>query len=195
MIQYVKFGHNPSFDSRYRVLTSFFWSKLDIKSAGVTLKIRSRSLKSNHFFLMSQWCSRASLVIIHQLVQEIECRKGTFFTVFIVRWPWKLCQSQQNLINSFNYPSDTKHKVWPEIIIWFKRQGADKRFWSKFDIQSAGVTLKIRSRSLKSNHFFPMFHWCFCTGFVSKSIYWCRRQSADKAHFYSLYSVVTFKIR
>ena len=65
-------------------------------------------------------------------------------TTFIVWWPWKFGQGHQNLINSFNYPNDTIHKVWPESMIWFKRQGADKLFWSKFDIQSAGVTLKMR---------------------------------------------------
>ena len=52
--------------------TSFFWSKFDIQSAGVSLKIRSRSPKSNDFFPMSQWCFYASLVEIHQLGQEIE---------------------------------------------------------------------------------------------------------------------------
>ena len=65
-------------------------------------------------------------------------------------------------------------------------------FWSKFDIQSAGVTLKMMSMSQKSN-FFP------CLSGVSvqvwsKSTNWFRRQSADKAHFYSLYSLVTLKI-
>ena len=76
---------------------------------------------------MSQWCFYASLVKIHQLVQEIECRKGSFL-VSIVWWPWKLGQGHGNLINSFNYPNDTIHKVWPESIIWFKRLGADKLF-------------------------------------------------------------------
>ena len=33
--------------------TSNFWSKFDIQSAGVTLKMSSRSPESNHFFLMS----------------------------------------------------------------------------------------------------------------------------------------------
>ena len=89
------------------------------------------------------------------------------FTVLIVWWPWKLGQGHQNLISSFNYPNDTIHKVWPESIICFKRQSADKLlFWSKFDIQSAGVTLKMRSRSPKSNHFFPMSQWCFPASLV-----------------------------
>ena len=80
------------------------------------------------------------------------------FTVLIVWWPWKLGQGHQNLINSFI--TMIQYIVWPKSIIWFKRYGADKLFWSKFDIQSAGVTLKMRSRSPKSYHFFPMSQWC-----------------------------------
>ena len=53
------------------------------------------------------------------------------FTVFIVCWPWKLGQGHQNLINSFNYPNDTIHKVWSESIIWFKRWCADKLFFGQ----------------------------------------------------------------
>ena len=83
MIQYIKFGQNPSFDWRDRVQTSFVWLKFDIQSDGVTLKMRSRSPKSNNFFLMSQWLFCVSLVKIQQLVQEIECRQGSFL-VFIV---------------------------------------------------------------------------------------------------------------
>ena len=49
MLQYIKFGHNPSFGSKDGV--QIFWSKSDIQSAGVTLKTRSMSPKSNHFFL------------------------------------------------------------------------------------------------------------------------------------------------
>ena len=124
------------------------------------MKIRSRSPKSNHFFLMFQWCFYASLVRIHLLIQEIECRQDSFL-VFIVWWPWKLGQSHQNLINSFNYPNDTIDKIWPESCIWFKRQGA-------------GVTLKMRPRSPKSNDFFPMSQWCFCASLV-KITYWFRR--------------------
>ena len=84
------------------------------------------------------------------------------FTVFIVWWPSKLGHGHQNLINSFNFSSDTIHTVWPESIIWIKRKGVDKLFRSKYDIQSAGVTVKMRSRSPTSNHFFP------CPNNVSK---------------------------
>ena len=70
------------------------------------------------------------------------------------------------MINSFKYPNDTTHKIWPESIIRFKRKGAEKLFWSKLDIQSAGVTLKMRSRSPKSNHVFFMSEWCFYVSLV-----------------------------
>ena len=54
------------------------------------------------------------------------------FTVFIVWWPWKLGQGHQNLINSFNYPNDIIHKVWPESIIG-----------SKDRVQTWGFDMKI----------------------------------------------------
>ena len=54
IIQYIKFGQNPSFGSSDRVQTSSYGSKFDIQSAGVTLKMRPRSPKSNHFFPMSK---------------------------------------------------------------------------------------------------------------------------------------------
>ena len=53
MIQHIKFGQNSSFGSRDAVQTSFFWSTFDVQSAGVTLKMWSRSPKSNHFYPMS----------------------------------------------------------------------------------------------------------------------------------------------
>ena len=64
-------GQNPSFGSRDRVQTSFFWSKL---SSGVTLKMRSRSPKSNHFFPPPPNNAYVQ-VKIHPLVHEIECRE------------------------------------------------------------------------------------------------------------------------
>ena len=86
IIQYIKFGQNQSFGSRDRMQTSVFWSNVDIQSAGITSKMRSRSPKSNYFFPISQWCFYVSLVKINQLVQEIERKQGSFYSpyVFIV---------------------------------------------------------------------------------------------------------------
>ena len=41
MIQCFNSGQNPSFGSRDKVQTSFFGSKFDIQSAGVTFKTRN----------------------------------------------------------------------------------------------------------------------------------------------------------
>ena len=85
-------------------------------------------------------------------------------------------------IRSRSQKSNKIHKVWPESIIWFKRERADKLFFgSKFDFQSAGVTLKMRSKS-------PNSISSPCPSGVSlqvwsKSTNWFRRQRADKAHF------------
>ena len=43
-----------------------------------TLKMRSRSVKSNHFFPPSHWSICASLVKFHLLIHEIECTQGSF---------------------------------------------------------------------------------------------------------------------
>ena len=53
-------------------------SKFYIQSADVTLKMRPRSSKSNHLFLLFQRNFFASLVKIHPLVREMECRQGSF---------------------------------------------------------------------------------------------------------------------
>ena len=78
-LQYIKFGQNQSFGSRDRVQTRVFWSKFDIQSAGVTLKMRSRSPNLiTSFPNPSNVC--ASLVKIHPLVQKIESRQEATWT-------------------------------------------------------------------------------------------------------------------
>ena len=52
-----------------------FRSKFDTQSAGVTLKIRPRSPKSNYFFPLSLQCVCANLVKIHLLVRTTEFRR------------------------------------------------------------------------------------------------------------------------
>ena len=116
------------------------------------------------------------------------------FTVLIAWWPWKLGQSHQNLIKSFNYPIDTIHKVWPESIIWFKRQAADKLFLGQNLKFKNGVTLKMRSWSPKSNHIFPVSEWCFCARLVKIHLM-VQEIECRLNYFYSLYSVMTLKIR
>ena len=123
----------------------------------MTLKIRSRSLKSNHFFVPSLWCICASLVKFQPSVKEILCTQ-TFY--FINKAP--LC----SFLSTYN-----------------------------------AVTLKIRSRTPKSNHFFPPSWWCICASLVKfhplvkeitcTQLFYC----INKAHFFGIYSVVTLEIR
>ena len=61
----------------------------------VTLEIRSRSSKSNHFFALFLWCICASSVYFQPLVKEILCTLTFYFInmapfcVFIMWWPWR----------------------------------------------------------------------------------------------------------
>ena len=98
---------------------NLFWSKFDIQRASGTLKMRSVSPKPYHFIPTVSVVFLCKFGQIHQWTQEM-CRQGSFL-VLMVRWPWQLGQGHKNLFNSFNYPSDTIHNVWPESIIWFKR--------------------------------------------------------------------------
>ena len=147
MIQYIKFGQNTSFGSRDSVQTSFSGQNL-------TFKVPVWPWK---------WGQGHKNLII-----SFACLSSGSVQVWSKSTNWfRRKRADKALINSFN-PIDTIYKNWPESIILFKRWGADKLlfFWSKFDIQSAGVTLKMRLRSLKSNHFFPTSHLCFCASLV-----------------------------
>ena len=71
------FGQNPPIPSGHRVLTivpgKLFSNNL---SLSLTLKMGSRSSKSNHFFSMSQQYRCTSLVKIHTFIQETGCRQA-----------------------------------------------------------------------------------------------------------------------
>ena len=157
--------------------------------------MRSRSPKSNHFLPMSQWCFCASLGQNPPIGSGNGVQTRLIFTVFIVQWPWKLDQDHQNIINSFNYPNDTIHKAWPGSIIWFRRMGADNLFCQNY------LTFKVLLWPWKwgQGHQNLIISSPCLSGVsvqvMSKSTCWFRRYSADKAHFYSLYSVVTLKIK
>ena len=111
----------------------------------VTLKIRSRSPKSKHFFALSLWCIYASSVKFQPLTKEILCTQTFYF------------------INKAPLGS----------------------FLSIYNV----VTLKIRSRSPKSNYFFPLSWWCICASLikfhllVKEIIFTQTFYCIDKAHF------------
>ena len=161
MIQYIqKFGQNPSFGSRDRVQKSFFWSKFDIQSAVVTLKMRSRSPKTNCFFPLSQWCFCSSLVKIHQLVQEIECRQGLFLQSLYcgdlkIRSNLQTIPTLQYMKFGQNPTFGSRDRV--QTSFFLVEIG---KFYSIYSV----VTLKIRPRSPNSNQIFKPSQryniWC-----------------------------------
>ena len=145
----------------------------------VTLEIRSSSPKSNHFFPLYWWCICVSLVKFHPLVKEI-MRTQTFtaltrlaflsiysvVTFKIRSWSpksnhffalslWCICAS------SVKFQPLVK-KILCTKSFYFINKAPFGSFLSIYNV----VTLKIRSRSLKSNHFFPPYWWCICATLV-----------------------------
>ena len=82
-----------------------------------------------------------------------------FPTIKAILWPWKWGQGHQTLISSFTCPSNTDVQVWSKSIHSFKRYGADKPSSNNL---SPPVTLKMGSRSPKSNQHFPPSQWYIC---------------------------------
>ena len=70
-----KFGQNLFIPMRYSADKPFSQENI---SPPVTLKMRSRTPKSNQFFYMSQHCRCASLVKIYSFLQEIGCGQAIF---------------------------------------------------------------------------------------------------------------------
>ena len=75
MLYPCKSGWNLPTSSWDMVHTSTFGLKCGSLSPTVTLKIRSRSPKSNQLFIMSQCYIHANLVKIHSPVHEISCKQ------------------------------------------------------------------------------------------------------------------------
>ena len=143
------------------------------------LKIRSRSQKYNHLFPPYRWCICASLVKFHPLVKEIMCtqtfyciNKAHFFEYYSV--VTLKIRSRSPKSNHFFAPSlwcicASSVKFQPlvkEILctqtFYFINKDPLGSFLSIYNV----VTLKIRSRSVKSNHFFPTSWWCICASLV-----------------------------
>ena len=101
------------------------------------------------------------LIPLKSIHQEIKSRQ-TFLTFLDLLWPWKCGQCHQNLIRTFASPKDISVQVKLKSIRPFRRQRADKSF---FKILWPLVTLKMGSRSTKSNQFFCIFWWCVCIKF------------------------------
>ena len=72
-----KFGNIPANCSQDNMQTSTFWLKYSSSNLTVTLKIRSRSPKSNQLFNVSECCIHANLVKICRPIHEISCSQET----------------------------------------------------------------------------------------------------------------------
>ena len=168
MVQYIHLARIHHLVQEIGGRQTFFWSKFDIQSAGVTLKMRPRSPKSKIFFL-----PHVSVVFVCKFGQNPPISSGNksadkahFYSLFSVV-TLKLDQGHQNLTDSFNYSNDTIHTFGQNPSFGSRDRVQTSFFWLKFDIQSAGVTLKMRSRSPKSKiFFFPMSQWCFYASLV-----------------------------
>ena len=115
--------------------------------------MRQRSPKSNHFFALSHWYFCASLVKIRILVQAIECRQGSFFNSLYSVMNLKISSRSPISNQSFNYANGTIHNTWllgQNPSIGSRDRSADKAHFSVYSV----MTLKIRSRSSKSNKIF-----------------------------------------
>ena len=149
MIQYIKFGQNPSFGPRDRVQTNLFGQNLTFK----VLVWPWKWGKCHQNLILSSPCSVVFLCKFGQnppICSGERVQKMLIFTTIIVWWSWKLGQGHENLIISFNYYNDTIHIVWPESTVWFNRWSADKlllvKIWnSKFwcDLENEVKVTKI----------------------------------------------------
>ena len=108
--------------------------------------------KINQFLSLSQQYSCASLVKIHPFIQQIACRQA------IIQQSEPSCDLENGFkvskIKLFIFPgyNNLAVHVMLKSIHSFKRYSADKPFSNNL---SPSVTLKMGSRSTKSNQFFP----------------------------------------
>ena len=89
--------------------------------------------------------------------------ENLIWSVFIGWWPWKLGQGHQNLINSEPPPNNALVQVWSKSIHLFRRYRVRKPNLISFH---GLVTLKMRSRSPKSNQLFPPSQPCIYASLV-----------------------------
>ena len=82
-------------------------------------------------------------------------------------------------------------QVWSKSINWFTSYRVGK---TNFNIFYGLVTLKIRSRSPKSNQLLASSLQCSCASFV-KTIHLFRRYRVGKPNLISFHGLVTLKIR
>ena len=86
----------------------------------VTLKIKSRSPKSNKLLILSDLYRLANLVTFQPIVHEVTCRQTLFGLILVNKvwqWPWKLDQGHQNLFSFLSCPNVIPTQIW---LTWLK---------------------------------------------------------------------------
>ena len=131
-----------------------FWLNFCGLCLEVTLKIRSRSSKPIQLCIMSKCYIHANLVKIRLLVHKILCTQAPFGSI----WQFKSCSDLEKYLKVTKTKSALHHvpkccwnlptSSWDMVHIC--------TFWLKFGSLSPAVTLKIMSRSPKSNQLFIM---------------------------------------
>ena len=95
----------------------------------VTLKIRSRSPKSNKLLILSDLYRFANMVTFHSMDHEITCWQTLFGLIlvdYVWQWPWKLDQGHQNLFSFLSCPNVIAMQIWLKSTSWFMGYFAHK---------------------------------------------------------------------
>ena len=104
MIQYIKFGQNPSFGSRDKSGEKLSLVKIWHSKCWYDLKNKVKVTKILSFL------SHVPIVFLCKFGPNQPIGSGDrvqtrlIFAIFTVWWPWKLGQAHQNLIKSLNHP-------------------------------------------------------------------------------------------
>ena len=118
----------------------------------VTLKIRSRSPKSNKLLILSDLYKLANLVTFQPMVHEITCRQTLFGLIlvdYVWQWPWKLDQGHQNLFSFLSFPNVMYMQIWLKSASRFMRYCAHKHLLAQIWQFKPHSDLENRSRSPK----------------------------------------------
>ena len=131
----------------------------NISHQAVTLKIRSRSPKSNKLLILSDLYRLANLVIFHPMVHEITCRQTLFGLIFgglCLAVTLKIRSRSPKPVQLFIISKCYIHANLVKIRQLVHDIVHISTFWLKFGSLSPAVTLKNRSRSPKPNQLFTM---------------------------------------
>ena len=155
MLQYMKFGQNPSFGSRYRVPIIFFVQNDNSKCwCDFQNEIKVTKIQPLFFSvpIMCLWKLSQNLHIgSGYKVQTRSNATSMPMPTPTGSAPKAIGKGHQILITSLPSSNTVSVQVWSKSTYWFTKQTAEK---THFDTRNSVVTLKIGSRSPKSNEFF-----------------------------------------